>query len=116
MSSLKAVYVMGFTPEKMENDAFVQMCRMAGDFLEKKDAAFRARMDQINTQKVMLHFSNQVFIPLMHNPHTMQTTLGGWMKNEGIPFAPVLGENFFVNGIRDPQGREHYVLFYFHSA
>ena len=112
MSTIKAVYVMAFTPQQMESQALMQMCRLAASMLEKKDPAFAQLMAVVNSTKITLHFSNQVFVPIMHTPQVMQKTMGGWLKDK-LTYHPVYGQNFFANGLNDPQGRAHFVLFYF---
>lgn len=112
MPALQTVYIMAFTPEKMENNALVGMCQAAANMLSAKNQAFAQRMSLLNEQSRMT-FSNQLHIPTMHSPQVMQSTLAGWLKNENTPFDPRIGDNFFPHGMRDPQGRENYVLFYF---
>lgn len=113
MPTLQTVYMMAFTPNKMENDALIGVCRLASDMLSAKDKAFAQRMGLIS-KTTRMTFSNQLYISTMHTPQNMQTTLGGWVKNEKAPFAPILGDTFFAHGMRDPKGMENFVLFYFH--
>ena len=50
----------------------------------------------------------------MHTPQTMQTSLAGWIQNQyNVTFHPVIGQTFFPQGTRDPQGRDNFFLFYF---
>jgi hypothetical protein len=49
----------------------------------------------------------------MHTQQVMQSTLAGWLQNENVTSDFRIGDNFFPYGIRDPQGRENYILFYF---
>ena len=113
MPTLQTFYIMAFTPEKMENNMLMGVCKMASDRLAAKDKAFAQRTALIG-KTTRITFSNQLHSPMMHTPQNMQATLGGWLKNENVPFNPVLGETFFVFGMKDPQGRENFFLFYFH--
>lgn len=112
MPTLKSVYVMAFTPTKMDNNALIGMCRAAGDMLAAKDPVFASRMAMMGKTTPM-KFSNQLFVSTMHTPQTMTATFGGWMKKENTPFTPAVGDTFFPHGMRDAKGKEHFILFYF---
>jgi hypothetical protein len=116
MTTTTAVYIMGFTPEMLNNNHLVQLVRAADSSLKAKNPAFKQAMQQADASQAQINISNQLFSPLLHTPQTMQTALGGWMQNEEMFFQPVLGDNFFINDLRDEQGRGNYVLFYFHRA
>ncbi len=116
MGTIQAVYIMGFTPEKLDSNTLVQMVQAADRMLQGQNPAFKQLMQKADKDKAKINISNQQFIPTMHNPQTMQATLGGWLSNDKLPFKPVMNENFFVKGMRDPQGRENYVLFYLHQG
>ena len=111
---IKAVYVMAFTPEKLEGPALMGTSKIAGDMLKGKDANFKLLDEQLTGAKTPMHFTNLQYNSIMHTPQTMQTSLGGWIKNQyQVTFRPVIGKNFFPHGMKDPQGRENFVLFYF---
>lgn len=112
MNILQAVYIMAFTPDKMENNELISMCRAASNQLGTKDNVFAGRMALVG-ETTKISFSNQMYISTMHTPQVMQSTFGGWMKNEGVQFNPILGNTFFVHGMKNRQGRENFVLFYF---
>ena len=112
MPALKTVYIMAFTPRKMDDKSLIGMCRTAGDMLSAKDKVFASRMALVEKTTPM-HFSNQIFIPTMHDPQRMTATMGGWMKNQKVSFIPMAGDTFFPHGMRDSEGEEHFVLFYF---
>jgi hypothetical protein len=112
MSSLQTLYMMAFTPAKMDNNSLMGMCRAAANMLSAKDQAFAQRMGLLNNE-TRITFSNQLYSPIMHSPQVMQSTLGGWLKNENTPFDPKLGDNFFFMGLKDPAGADNFVLFYF---
>jgi hypothetical protein len=114
VTQIKAVYVMAFTPSKLEGPALMGVGKIAGDMLKGKNANFRLLEEQLTNSKTPMHFANLEYNAIMHTPQTMQTTLGGWLKNQyQIAFRPVIGKNFFPHGMKDPQGRDNFVLFYF---
>lgn len=112
MATLQTVYMMAFTPEKMDSNSLVGMCKAAANMVSVKDQTFAQRMGLLNNT-TRITFSNQLFIATMHTPQTMQSTLAGWLSNDGTAFDPKPGDNFFAHGMRDPQGAANYVLFYF---
>jgi hypothetical protein len=112
MATLQTLYMMTFTPEKMDKDALMGMCQAATQMLSAKNQAFARRMNMLDDSTRMI-FSSQLFALTMHTPQTMQTTLAGWLSRETDSFAPRLGDNFFPHGMRDSKGRENYILFYF---
>jgi hypothetical protein len=112
MPALQSVYMMAFTPEKVETNILMSLCQMAADRLAAKDKTFAQRMSML-TQDTRLTCSNQLFAINMHTPENMQLTLKDWLKNENQPSELRFGDNFFPYGMRDPKGRENYFLFYF---
>jgi hypothetical protein len=112
MVTLQTVYMMAFTPEKMENNMLMAVCQMAADRLASKNNVFAQRMSMRDANTRMV-FSNQLYIATLHTPQSMQSTLAGWLQNENVPSDFRIGDNFFPYGLRDPQGRENYVLLYF---
>ena len=112
MPTLQTIYMMAFTPAKMDNNTLMGVCRMAADRLSAKDNAFAQRMS-LMSKTTRITFSNQLYLSTMHTPQVMQTTLGGWLKNENAPFNPVPGDTFFFHGMKDPRGMDNYFLFYF---
>jgi hypothetical protein len=103
---------MAFTPEKMENDALMGMCQAATQMLSSRSPAFAHGMGMLG-ETTRMTFSNQLYVPTMHTPQVMQSSLAGRLQNEKTKFDPRLGENFFPHGMRDSRGRENYILFYF---
>lgn len=114
MAKTITVYIMAFTPQKLDNKALSEMVGAARNMLEGKDPAFKKTMSQAIADKAGIKASNQLFVPLMHTPQTMRTTLEGWLTNEKLIPRMAVGETFFPHGMRDGQGRENFVLFYFH--
>lgn len=112
MADLQTVYMMAFTPEKMDKNALMGMCQAASQMLSSKNEVFAECMRKIS-ETTRMTFSNQLHLPTMHTPQVMQTTLAGWLQDENRSFAPRLGDNFFPHGMRDTKGRENYILFYF---
>jgi hypothetical protein len=113
MPTLQTIYMMAFTPAKMDDRMLMDVCRMAADRLSAKDTAFAQRMS-LMSKTTRITFSNQLYLSTMHTPQVMQNTLGGWLKNEKVSFNPVLGDTFFAHGMKDPKGMDNYFLFYFH--
>lgn len=103
---------MAFTPEKMDSNTLVGMCKAAANMVSAKDQTFAQRMSLLNST-TRVTFSNQMFVATMHTPQIMQSTLAGWLSNENTPFDPKPNDNFFFHGMRDQRGAENYVLFYF---
>lgn len=112
MATLQTVYIMAFTPEKMDKDALMGMCHAASQMLSSKSRAFAECMNMLGDSTRMT-FSNQLHSSTMHTPQVMQSALAGWLQNEAATFDPRIGDNFFPHGMRDPKGRENYILFYF---
>lgn len=112
MTTLQTVFMMTFTPEKLEKDALMGMCQAASQMLSATNRMFARCMNML-TDSTRMTFSSQIYIPTMHSSQTMQTTLAGWLTNEKAPFEPRLGDNFSPHGMRDSRGRENYILFYF---
>ncbi len=112
MTTLQSVYIMTFTPEKMEKDALFGMFDAASQMLSARNQAF-ARCMNMRKNDTMMTFSSQLFAPNMHTSQTMQSTLAGWLNNGKVSSDPRLDENFFPHGMRDSKGRENYILFYF---
>jgi len=112
MAALQTVYIMAFTPEKMDKDALMGMCQAASQMLSSKNRAFAECMSMLSDTTRMT-FSNQLHVPTIHTPQVMQTTFAGWLQNENRSFAPRIGGNFFPHGMRDTKGRENYILVFF---
>lgn len=112
MATIQTIYMMAFTPEKMESNTLMAVCQMAADRLASKDKMFAQRMN-MTSKETRMTFSNQLYLVTMHTPQVMQSTLAGWLQNENVTSDFRIGDNFFPYGIRDPQGRENYILFYF---
>jgi len=50
----------------------------------------------------------------MHTPQTMQAALMGWLENlYNMAYKPTEDKNFFPHRMKDPQGKEIFILFYF---
>jgi hypothetical protein len=108
------VYIMAFTSEQMAASVLQGLARLAQQQLSAKDPVFQQRFADALAIKGRIEISQQLFSPMMHTPQTMQTTLMGWLKEQyDAVFVPTVGENFFPHGMRDPQGKPDFVLFYF---
>jgi hypothetical protein len=105
---------MAFTPEPLAPDELKQVVQVADRMLRAKDVAFKHLTEAGMAPQTRIEIASLQHIPLMHTPQTMQTTLAGWLKKQyAVVYAPALGKNFFPHGMRDPRGKETYVLFYF---
>jgi hypothetical protein len=110
---VKAIYIMAFTPEKMAPKTLQAVTYMAGDMLKAKDPAFKRLMERLAPQ-TPIEIANLQYIAVFHTPQTMQNSMMGWLKKQyNVTCDPVAGSNFFPHGMRDPQGRENFILFYF---
>jgi hypothetical protein len=86
----------------------------AADRLRAKDPTFKQLMEERMEPKTSVEMATIEFIPAMSSPQTMQTSMMGWLKNQyHVTFNPTIGQNFFVHGLRDSQGKENFILFYF---
>jgi hypothetical protein len=114
-SAVKAVYVMAITTEKMPEAQLQPVVKIADNMLRKKEPAFTHLWEEKVQPQTMIEVANVKYAgPLMHTPQSMQSTLAGWIKNQyGVEFKPVMGVNFFPHGMRDPQGKKNFFLFYF---
>jgi hypothetical protein len=111
--SVKGLYIFAFTPEELDPEKLKIIVKVAEGMLRAKNLAFKQLMEQMQPQ-TRVEIGNMKHIPLMHTPQTMQTTLMGWLKRAyGVAYQPTVDKNFFPHGMRDPQGKENYILFYF---
>jgi hypothetical protein len=111
---IKGLYIMAFTPEELGTEKLKYVTHVADGMLRAKNPTFKQLMEQQMAPKTRIEIANIQYIPLMHTPQGMQTTLMGWLKKTyNVTFAPTVEKNFFPHGMRDPQGRETYILFYF---
>jgi len=115
MTKTITVYIMAFTPQKLDHNLLSEMVGAARTLLEGKDPAFKKAVNQSIADHAGIKVSNQILIPFMHTPQIMRTTLEGWLRNENLIPSLAPGETFFPHGLRDEQGRENFILFYFHQ-
>jgi hypothetical protein len=114
---IKGLYIMAFTSEELEPEKLNIVTHVADNMLRAKNPTFKALMEERMAPKTRIEIANLKHVPIMHTPQTMQTTMMGWLKRQyGVAFKPVIEKNFFPHGMRDPQGRENYFLFYFDIA
>ncbi|MBN1316006.1 MAG: hypothetical protein JXA42_11075 [Anaerolineales bacterium] len=113
--TVKALYIMALTTEELPADELKPVVKIAEGMLKGKNLAFAHLMDNQLAPDSMIHIANVQYAgAIMHTPQTMQATLAGWIKRQhNVNFRPILGQNFFPHGMRDPQGKENYFLFYF---
>jgi hypothetical protein len=88
--------------------------QVADRMLRAKNPAFKQLMEEEMAPRTPIEIANLQHMAVFHTPQTMQATLAGWLKHKyNVPYEPVVGKNFFPHGMRDAQGKENYVLFYF---
>jgi hypothetical protein len=110
---IKALYVVAFTPAKMDQNELMSVTHLAMDKLKAKDSLFKQRVKEMPPE-ARLEITNLEFIPAVHTPANMQTLMGDWLKNQyNVTFNPTPDNNFFLHGMRNPQGRQNIFLFYF---
>ena len=113
-SAVKTMYVMTFTTEEMKAEELMPVVKMAQGMLEKKNPNFAKIISEMAPDTRIEVANMQYAGSIMHTPQTMQTALGGWMSNQyGAACIPVVNKNFFPHGMKDPQGKENFFLFYF---
>jgi hypothetical protein len=112
--SVERLYIMAFTPEELEPEKLKHVALVADGMMRAKNRTFKQLMEEQMGPKTRIEIANVQYLPIMHTPQTMQATMMGWLKRQyGVTFKPVVDKNFFPHGMRDPQGRENYILFYF---
>lgn len=111
----KALYVLALTARKLAPAELQAVVHIADEMLTEKSARFAEIMSGEMRPDSRIEIANIVYAgPVIHTPHAMQSSMSGWLnKRYGVLFHPVVGHTFFPHGMRDPQGRENYFLFYF---
>jgi len=113
-NTVKTMYVLTFTTEEMVAEELMPVVKIAQGMLEKKNPNFAKLIREMKPDTRIEIANMQYAGPIMHTPQTMQTALGGWMSNQyGADFMPAINKNFFPHGMKDPQGKENFFLFYF---
>ena len=113
--AVKAVYIMTFTTKEMPPDELKTVVQIAEGMLKGKNPVFAQLWAKQMRPETKIEVANVKYAgPMMHTPQTMQTTLAGWIKKQyDVDYKPKAGVNFFPHGMRDPQGKENFFLFYF---
>jgi hypothetical protein len=111
---INGLYIMAFTPEELEPEELKYVTHVADGMLRAKDSTFKQLMEEKMAAKTRVEVVNIQHVANIHTPQTMQTSLMGWLESRyNVTFEPTVQKNFFPHGMRDPQGRETYILFYF---
>lgn len=111
---IKAMYVLAFTQPKLDNANLQAAVKSAENLLKEKQPDFKRILETQMAPQSMVHIANVEYVPLMHSNDSMVTSLQGWLKNQfDEVFYPVQNINFFTQSLRDGQGKDHMVLFYF---
>lgn len=112
--NINTLYILAFTPEKKDANTLTAVTHLAIDQLEAKDPVFKQRMEECAESNVRFEIANTQYIATMHTPTNMRTSMMGWLKKQyNVTFNPTAGNDFFLHGMRDPQGKENFILFYF---
>lgn len=113
MNKIKGLYVMAFTPGKMDQDSLQRLTNEAVNRLKAKNLPFKQRFEGKPPQ-VGLEMTNTEFNPAMHTPKNMQSLMSEWLGQQyNVTFKPKEDDSFFFHGMRNPQGRQNIFLFYF---
>ena len=112
--NVKGLYVMVFAPEKQEAEKLKEITEVADRMLREKDLNFKQLIEQQMASNTKMNITGVQYAPLMHTPQSMQTTLMGWLKKaHNVEFKPLLGKTFFPHGMKQPDGNETFIFFYF---
>jgi hypothetical protein len=113
--TVKTLFILTFTADPMNPETLRSVVSFADNMLQRKNPAFASIMQEQMLPGSRIEIANiQYAGPSMHTPENMQTTLQGWLKRQyNVEFRPEINQNFFPQGMRDPQGRDNFFLFYF---
>lgn len=111
---VKALYSLVFSKEKLAPDLLQGVAFVAIDLLEAKSTVFKQLVkEQVNPQ-TPIEIGLEVLDNIPSSPQDMTITMKKWLlATYHIAFEPGMGENFFFQGVRNPQGKEYTVLLYF---
>ena len=110
----KALYVLVLTPEQLDRFALMRMTHLAGEKLKTQNLIFKTRVEEEMSPKTRTEIENMQYGADMHTPTSMQTLMSDWLKKQhNVSFHPNLENNFFVYSMKDAQGRETFLLYYF---
>ena len=118
-----ALYIMAFTPEILDPNTLKEISFYAGDILERKVPIFKQLWEKGLQQKARVEIAMEIAnhqhlasvdTQMKYAIETMKASMKSWLEGEfKLTFDPVFGKNFFMQGVRDPQGKENTILFYF---
>ncbi|RMF05057.1 MAG: hypothetical protein D6768_01830 [Chloroflexi bacterium] len=113
---IKGLYVLALTALQMDQATLMGFTRMAADRLQAKDPVFKQRMEQWRQSRTRIEIAGAPHVAGYTLAH-MQGIMTNWLKQKfSITLNPTPGTDFFVNGMRDRQGKENIVLYYFDLA
>ena len=110
----KALYVLVFTPEQMDRFALMRITHLAGEKLKAQNPTFKKRIEEEMSSRARTEIGNLQYSATADTPAAMQTSMGEWLKKQyNLSFHPTPESDFFIYGMKDPQGRENLLLYYF---
>ena len=110
--NIKALYILAFTPEELDRDRLVPLVFFAIERLKAMNSTFKRRMEQM-ASKTAIQMVSLKHAPEVHTLTSMQTSMNAVLKKHNVAFNPTRDDDFFMHGMKDPQGNEEYFLFYF---
>ncbi len=111
---VKAVYILAFTSEATDPKALQAMAFLAIDRLKEEDPTFNQVLKEHVAPKTPIEIANVQYSASMDTPQIIQNSMKGWLEGQyKVTFNPVAGNNFFKHAMRDSQGNESSILFYF---
>ena len=113
--AVKGLYILALTAEILSPETLKSVVQIGDDMLRERNPAFARLWGEHLHPDTPIIVANILFAgALMHTPQTMQAALIGWLKEEhNIECTPAINHNFFPHGMRDPQDRENFLLYYF---
>ena len=111
--NVKALYIMVFSPDKWDPDKLKEVTRAAEEMLKGKDPTFKQLFDDQMMPNTRIDISNVQYMPFTNTPEWMQTMFTGWFKKGNVEFIPMPGKNLFTHGMKDADGKEVFLFFYF---
>lgn len=110
--NIKALHVAAFTPEELDQDRLIPLAFFAIDRLKAINPTFNRRMEQMASKTPIVAVSFKHF-PKMHTLTSMQASMQAVLKKHNVAFNPTPEDDFFIHGMKDPQGKENFFSFLF---
>ena len=113
--TVKGLYILALTAEILSPDTLKSVVQIGDDMLREKNRAFAHLLGEQMHPDTPIIVANILFAgALMHTLQTMQAALIGWLEvQHNVECTPAINHSFFPHGMRDPQDRENFLLYYF---